>query len=197
MYTHTHMYTYLAFNHPLDRGLNRAAGPPHRQPQTHPACLGLYKIFVYIEAVGHESTTRSPPPPTCFAHPGALLLHDYWTVYDSPSDLPLVCYTPYTIGNNNIVSRSKPAPPRVQLRGGGSDAQRGHLRGQGPRTAQGGWLQGRRREDQGAALLAGLIHIYTYMHVCMYIYMYILYVYVYMYVYIYPHTYIQIHLSIH
>ena len=44
-----------------------------------------------------------PPPPTCIVHPGAVLLHDYWTVYDSPPDLPFVCYTPSNIRNNNIV----------------------------------------------------------------------------------------------
>jgi len=33
----------------------------------------------------------------------AILLHDYWTVYDSPADLPFVRYTPRNIGNNNIV----------------------------------------------------------------------------------------------
>jgi len=37
----------------------------------------------------HESTIVSFPPPTCIAHPGAILSHEYWTVYDSPSDLPL------------------------------------------------------------------------------------------------------------
>jgi len=50
----------------------------------------------------HKSTPP-PPPLTCNAHPDAVLLHDYWTAYDSPSDLPFVCYTPYNIGNNNIV----------------------------------------------------------------------------------------------
>ena len=71
-------------------------------PPTHPR-LGLYKILVYFEAVLHKSTILSFPPPTCIAHLGAILLHDYWTVYDSPSDLPFVCYTPYKIGNNKIV----------------------------------------------------------------------------------------------
>ena len=33
----------------------------------------------------------------------AIRFHDYWTVYDSPSELPFVCYTPYNIGNNNIL----------------------------------------------------------------------------------------------
>ena len=44
-----------------------------------------------------------PLPSTCIAHPGAILLHDYQTVYDSPSDLPSVCYTPHNIGNYNIL----------------------------------------------------------------------------------------------
>ena len=38
--------------------------------------LGLYKLFVYFEAIVHESTILSFPPPTCIAHPGATLLHD-------------------------------------------------------------------------------------------------------------------------
>jgi len=42
-------------------------------------------------------------PPTCIAHPGAIRLHDYWAVYDFPSGLPFVCYTPYNIGDGNIV----------------------------------------------------------------------------------------------
>ena len=65
--------------------------------------FGLYKIFVYFEAVVHESTILSFPPPTCIAHLGAILLHDDWAVHDSPSDLPFVCYTPDTIGNHNIM----------------------------------------------------------------------------------------------
>ena len=39
--------------------------------------LGLYTIFVYFEAVVHESTIFSFPPPTCIAHPGAIPMHDY------------------------------------------------------------------------------------------------------------------------
>ena len=65
--------------------------------------LGLYTIFVNFEAVVHESTILSFAPPTCIAHPGAILLHDYWTVYNFPSDPPFICYTLYTIGYNNIV----------------------------------------------------------------------------------------------
>jgi len=65
--------------------------------------LGLYKIFVYFEAVVHKPIIISFTPPTCNSHPGAVLLHGYWTVYDSPSDLLFVSYTLYNIGNNNIV----------------------------------------------------------------------------------------------
>jgi len=67
--------------------------------------LSLYKMFVYFEAVASESesTILWFPPPTCIAHPGGIPLHDSWTVYDSPSDLPCVCYIPYNTGNNNIV----------------------------------------------------------------------------------------------
>ena len=60
----------------------------------------------------HESTILSFPSPTCIAHPSAILLHDYPAVYDSPSDLPFVCYTPYNIGNNNIVYRPSEEQPR-------------------------------------------------------------------------------------
>jgi len=42
--------------------------------------VDIYKIFVYFEAIVHESTILSFPPPTCIAHPGAILLHDDWTV---------------------------------------------------------------------------------------------------------------------
>jgi len=63
----------------------------------------LYEILFYSEAVVHESTIFSIPPPTCIARPGAILLHDYWAVYDSPSGLPFVCCTSYNIVNNNIV----------------------------------------------------------------------------------------------
>ena len=67
-------------------------------------------------AMGHLGDIRSlrgccarinhpftPPPPTCIAHPGAILLHDYWTVYGSPPDLRFTCYAPYNSGDYNIV----------------------------------------------------------------------------------------------
>jgi len=37
------------------------------------------------------------PPSTCIVHPGAILLHDWWTVYNSPSDLLIVRYIHHTI----------------------------------------------------------------------------------------------------
>ena len=78
--------------------LNDFSPSPQRKPRLeriscsgHNMSLGLYKILVYFEAVVHESTILSFPPPTCIAHPGAMLLHNHWTVYDPPSDLPFVC----------------------------------------------------------------------------------------------------------
>jgi len=65
--------------------------------------LGLYKIGFYFEAFVYESTILSFPAPTCIVYPGAILLHDYWAVYDLPSDLLFVCHTPYNIGDGNIV----------------------------------------------------------------------------------------------
>jgi len=55
------------------------------------ASLGLYTRFVYLDADVHESTIRSLPRPPAFAHPSAILLHDYWAIYDFPSDLAFVC----------------------------------------------------------------------------------------------------------
>jgi len=34
--------------------------------------LSLFTIFVYFEAIVHEPTILSFPPPTCIAHPGAI-----------------------------------------------------------------------------------------------------------------------------
>jgi len=65
--------------------------------------VGLYKTFVHFKADVHELTILFSPPPTCIAHPGAILLDAYRTVYESPPDLPFVCYTPYNIGDTNIV----------------------------------------------------------------------------------------------
>ena len=38
-------------------------------------------------------------------HTGAIQLHDYWAVYDSPTDRLCVCYTPHNICNDNIMLR--------------------------------------------------------------------------------------------
>jgi len=92
--------------------------------EVHPACLregarpiSLYKILFYFEAVVHKSTILSFPPPTCIAHPGGILLHDYWTVYDSASDLLFVCDLPHNIGNHNIM-RGRPIPTLAKQREG-------------------------------------------------------------------------------
>jgi len=68
-----------------------------------PCQVGLYKIFVDFESVVHESTILTFRPPARIAIPGAMLLHAYWTVFGPPFDFPFVCYTPYTINNNDIV----------------------------------------------------------------------------------------------
>ena len=60
-----------------------------------------------------ESIDFSLFRPACIAHTVAVLLHGCWAVYDPPLDLPLVCHTPYNIGNNNIVRT-----PRVQVTDG-------------------------------------------------------------------------------
>ena len=86
------------------------AGVPTRewrsaQPPPTKRRLGLYKICFYFEAFVHDSTILAFPAPTCIAHPGVIPFHDYWSVYDTPSDLPCVCHTPCNIGDNNIVQR--------------------------------------------------------------------------------------------
>jgi len=63
----------------------------------------IYVYFVYFGAIVQESTIYLSPPLICMTHPSLILLHDYNTVYDSLFGLPFVRYTPYEIGNNNIV----------------------------------------------------------------------------------------------
>jgi len=65
--------------------------------------LGLCKILFDFYSFVHESVVRSFFRRACIARTVAILLHGYWAVYDPPLDLPLVCHTPYNIGNNNIV----------------------------------------------------------------------------------------------
>ena len=64
--------------------------------------LSLNKAFFDCGAVVHESTILSFLPPTYIADPGAILLHDYRAVYDSPSKLPFVCYTPYNVSKKTL-----------------------------------------------------------------------------------------------
>jgi len=61
--------------------------------------VGLYKIFVYVEAVMHKSLILVLPFPTGIAHNSAIILHVYCATYDPPRPAPCVCHTPYNIGN--------------------------------------------------------------------------------------------------
>ena len=42
-------------------------------------------IFDYFGAFVHEPIVLSFFPPTCIGHTVAILLHDYWAIYDPPS----------------------------------------------------------------------------------------------------------------
>jgi len=45
-----------------------------------PPALAFTRYSFYFEAFVHESTILTCPPPTCIAHPSAILLHEDWTV---------------------------------------------------------------------------------------------------------------------
>ena len=79
------------------------------------ACLGLYKILFYFEAYVHASIISLLPPPTRIAHTIALLVHDYYAIYDlTPTRLVHSIHRTilFNIGHANIVSR----PKRVCMR---------------------------------------------------------------------------------
>ena len=71
----------------------RVDGPRRKKPGQG---LGrsLYKIFFYFEPFVHVSIVLSFFCPACIAHTVAILLHDYWAIYDPPLDFPFVCHTP-------------------------------------------------------------------------------------------------------
>jgi len=63
----------------------------------------------------HQSSLYYPPPPTRIAHTIALLLHDYYAIYDlTPTRLVHSIHRTilFNIGHANIVSR----PKRVCMR---------------------------------------------------------------------------------
>ena len=65
--------------------------------------FGLCKILFHFEAHVHESTILAPPPGPLALPTLVQYLCTIGGVYDSPSELPCVCYTPYNTGNNNIM----------------------------------------------------------------------------------------------
>jgi len=87
-------------------------------------------------------------------HPGTIRMHNYWTVYDSPCDLPFVCYTPYNISNSNIICR-----PNWLV---DWPFSAGWLRGAATR--------GRRQPSPRARLRCRRVrvHIYIYIRTCIY-----------------------------
>jgi len=58
------------------------------------ASFGLYKIMFCFYSCVHKSIVLSFFRPACIARTVALLLHDYWAIYDPPQ--PPLCI-PYTI----------------------------------------------------------------------------------------------------
>jgi len=84
-YICTHMYIYIhIYTEIYRRGLGIAQHTNSKPRNCSAVSFGLYKIFFYFEAFVHESTILSFHAPTCIAHPGAILFHDCWAVYDPP-----------------------------------------------------------------------------------------------------------------
>ena len=81
---HIYIYIYIYIVEPSDEGalqvVHQLAALIIWGNNTHDQRVGLYKILVYVQAVVHESTVLSFPPPTCIVHLGAIFLHVYWTV---------------------------------------------------------------------------------------------------------------------
>jgi len=53
------------------------------------AALAFTRYSFHVEAFVHESILFSPPSPSCIGHTVAIQKHDYWAVYEPPSDLLL------------------------------------------------------------------------------------------------------------
>ena len=89
------------------RGLTRAQQYP---PPTHTHHTLAFKTYSFTFRLLCTNQPTSPPPcppalPTLVQYYCTLIA--YWTIYDSPSDLPFICYTPYNIGNNNIEEKGQ------------------------------------------------------------------------------------------
>jgi len=123
MYIYIYIYIYMICRHLRPASVHSyLAVTRHSQPNQNRRLPGedemiclplvLYKIFFYFEALVHESTIVSFPAHTCIAHPGAIVLHDYWAVYDSPSDPPFVLFIQDTILVITISCKGQLTPTR-------------------------------------------------------------------------------------
>ena len=80
--------------------------------------LGLYNLFFHFFGFCKNQSSIFIPPPICSTHTTAILLRDLCAIYDLPPTLPLyaihhtilpppdppvICHTPYNIGNDNVV----------------------------------------------------------------------------------------------
>jgi len=65
--------------------------------------VSLYKILFHFKPLLSESIILLLLPPACKSYPIAVPLHDHCSIYAPPTDPPVVCHTPYNIGDGNIV----------------------------------------------------------------------------------------------
>jgi len=89
----------------------RAASAPVKLPSSGTGAPWPVQDMCLLRGYCARNNHVFTPPPTCIAHPGTLLSHDYWTVYDSPSDLTFVCYTILVITTS---CKGQGAPPPLR-----------------------------------------------------------------------------------
>jgi len=70
----------------------------HSQPR-----MSLYNILMHFKALLWEAILVFLSPSTCKAYPIAILVHDHCAIYAPPPTPPVVCHTPYNIGDGNIM----------------------------------------------------------------------------------------------
>ena len=76
-------------------GVNRSSSPPQGLAPTR------YRFTQKLYCGSLSSLYCSSP--TCKAYPIAILLHGHCAIYPPRTDPPLLCHTPYNIGDGSIV----------------------------------------------------------------------------------------------